>query len=102
VSYALDIAASVRFTIKRSSRGRSVGGRCVAETRSNRGREACTRLTSMRSGFTRRRPAGSDRFTFTGRLAGSALKPGRYSLQATPAARGRTGRPVRAAFRIVS
>jgi hypothetical protein len=102
VSYALDVPASVRFTVTRSSRGRSVGGHCVAATARNRGHGACTLLTSMRGGFGRRRSAGSDRFTFTGRLAGSALKPGRYSLQATPTAGGRTGRPARIAFRVVS
>jgi hypothetical protein len=92
----------VRFTVKRSSRGRSVGGHCVAATARNRRHDACTRLTSTRGGFSRRRPGGGDRCTFTGRLAGNALKPGRYNLQATPTAGARIGQPARTAFRIVS
>jgi len=54
----------------------------------------------VRGSFTRRRPAGRDRFRFTGRLAGRALKSGTYRLVATPIDNGRTGRPTRARFRI--
>jgi hypothetical protein len=51
--------------------------------------------------FTRTRPAGADRFTFTGRLTGHPLKPGRYRLVATPTANRHTGKPARAGFRIL-
>lgn len=80
VSYTLNVAATVRFTIERAGRGRfvRVGG-----------------------SFSRSRAAGADRFTFTGRVARRALKPGRYRLVATPTAKGRTGAPIRALFGIV-
>ena len=56
---------------------------------------------TARGSFTRIRPAGADRFAFTGRLAGRALAPGRYRLVATPSAGGRHGGPARAGLRIV-
>jgi hypothetical protein len=56
---------------------------------------------AARGGFTRSRPAGPDRFTFSGRLAGRALAAGSYRLLATPPADGRSGAPARAPLRIV-
>ena len=96
VSYELNVPATVRFTVRRSARGRRVGGRCVTATASNRGRRGCTRSVALRGAFSRTRPAGADRFTFTARLDGRALAPGDYRLVATPAG----GEPARAAFRV--
>jgi hypothetical protein len=62
---------------------------------------SCVRFVRVRGSFSRRWPAGNDRFTCTGRLASRALKPGRYELVATPTASGRAGRPTRARLRIV-
>ena len=101
VSYELNAAASVRFTLQRYRGGRRVGGRCVKATTSNRRQKICTRLVRVRGGFTRSRAAGTDRFTFTGRVAGRPLRPGRYGLVATPTDNGRTGTPTRARLRIV-
>ncbi len=101
VSYALSAPATVRLTVQRLARGRSAGGRCAAPAASNRGQPACTRVVAVRGAFTRSRPAGPDRFTFTGRLAGRALPAGSYRLLATPTADGRSGAPARAPFRIV-
>lgn len=101
VSYSLNVAGSVRFTVQRSSRGRRSGARCVKPTRSNRRRASCTRFVSVAGSFVRGRPAGADRFTFTGRLAGRALRPGSYRLVAIPTAGGRTGVAARARLRIV-
>jgi pimeloyl-ACP methyl ester carboxylesterase len=98
VTYTLNVPASVRLTVQRSARGRAAAGRCLA---SNRSGPHCTRFVRVRGSFTRSRPAGADRFTFTGRIAGRALRPGRYRLVATPSANGRTGRSARAPFRIV-
>jgi hypothetical protein len=99
-SYSLNVAARVRFTVQRSSRGRRAGGRCVAATASNRRRTSCTLLVPVRGSFTRSRHAGSDRFAFTGRMAGHTLRPGPYRLVATPTANGRAGRPASAPFHI--
>jgi hypothetical protein len=97
----LNIAAKARFTIQRATSGRTLSGRCVKSTRSNRTRKSCTRFVAVSGGFTRTRAAGADRFTFTGRLTGHALTPGRYRLIATPAANGHIGTPSRVGFRIV-
>jgi hypothetical protein len=101
VSYTVNVPADARFTVQRAASGRSVTGRCTKPTRGNRTRKRCTRFLGVPGSFTRTRPAGADRFTFTGRLTGHALKPGRYLLVATPTANGRTGTPSSASFRIV-
>ncbi|MCW3047117.1 MAG: domain containing protein [Solirubrobacterales bacterium] len=101
VSYTLNIAARARFTVERATSGRTVSGRCVKPTRTNRTHKRCTRFVAVRGSFTRTRPAGADGFTFTGRLTGHPLTPGRYRLVATPAANGHTGKPSRVSFRIV-
>jgi hypothetical protein len=100
VSYAVNIAARVRFTVQRASRGRRVGGRCLRTTRANRTRRPCLLLRSVPGSFTRTRAAGPDRFIFTGRLAGRALRPGRYRLLAAPMANARAGTTARASFHI--
>lgn len=102
VSYTLNIPASVRFTVERVTTGRRVGSRCVMQTGRNRSRRACTRYTRVGGSFTRvRTRAGIDRFTFTGRIGGRALRTGRYRLVATPTANRRSGQPKRASFRIM-
>jgi hypothetical protein len=103
VSYTLDVAASVRFTVQRLSTGRKVAGRCVKATGSHRRRKSCVRFVRLSGSFTRRRPAGADRFAFNGDIShiGALLKPGRYRLLATPIANGRAGKPAHALFRIV-
>jgi hypothetical protein len=103
VRYTLNVAASVRFTVQRLSTGRKVAARCVRATSSNRRRNSCVRYVRLRGSFTRRRPAGADRFAFNGDIShtGALLKPARYRLVATPIANGRTGTPAHALFRIV-
>jgi PKD repeat protein len=101
VSYMLNIAAGTRFTVQRAATGRAVSGRCVKPTRRNHAHKRCTRFVVLRGSFTRTRPAGADRFKFTGRLTGHALKPGRYRLVATPTAARHSGKPARAGFRIL-
>ncbi|MGI8411580.1 MAG: RCC1 domain-containing protein [Solirubrobacteraceae bacterium] len=102
VTYTLTIAANVRFTAEQKLPGRVQGSgpsaRCAAQTRSNR---RCTRLVSVRGSFTRAGSAGANRFRFTGRLGGRALKLGSYVLVATPTAAVKTGRPVVVGFQIV-
>jgi hypothetical protein len=100
VSYALDRPATVRFRVERVAGGRRVGGRCVAGTSTNRGHKSCARYAFMVGSFSRHARAGTDHFTFTGRLALRALKPGRYRLRATPTAAGRTARAATASLRI--
>ncbi len=104
VSYTLDRAASVRFTVKRRAKGRRVkrGGKrvCAKPGRKNRKKKRCTRLVAV-GGFSLGGTAGKNRFRFTGRVGGRTLKPGRYVLVATPTVGGVKGRPASVAFRIV-
>jgi PKD domain len=102
VTFRLDEAASVAFTVERAKRGRRVGRRCVKPTRSNRKRRKCRRYVLQRGGFTVPSQAGETRFRFTGRLLSRKLKPGTYRLAAfaTDAA-GNRSPAQRARFRIV-
>jgi len=101
VSFRLNQAASVAFKVKQRRRGRRDSrGRCVKPTRQNRSRRRCTRLVTLRGGFTRAGKAGRNSFRFTGRLRRRKLEPGRYLLVATPTADGKAGRARSTSFRI--
>jgi hypothetical protein len=85
VSYALDEAATVTFTVKRIVR---------------RGRH--TRYVPVRGSFSDAGDVGGNTLRFSGRLNGKRLKPGRYRLIALPVdVAGNVGNAVIAAFRIV-
>jgi hypothetical protein len=79
-SFSLDQAASVTFSFLTQQPGRKVGHRCVAKSRRNAMRKACTRTT--RAGmlaFTGH--TGLNRVIFQGRVSASRkLSPGRYTL----------------------
>ncbi|HKP21834.1 MAG TPA: hypothetical protein VJT68_09970, partial [Thermoleophilaceae bacterium] len=82
--------------------GRRRAGKCVPPRRAPRGR-ACTRAVPVRGGFRHAGKAGANSFTFTGRVGGRALSPGRYRLTATPVgADGLAGAPRQAQFRVLS
>ena len=100
VTYSLNIAARVRFTVERATSGRRVGGRCLAATRARRSLPSCTRWVRVPGSFSRNRAAGADRFNFTGRMSGRRLSPASYRLVATPTAGAVTGAAARARFRI--
>jgi hypothetical protein len=101
VSFTANRAATVTYRVTQRRPGRRVGRRCVAPTRANRGRRACTRVVTLPGAFTRAARAGDNRFRFTGRLGGRALAPGAYQLAATPRAGGVAGLTTRTSFRIV-
>lgn len=97
ISYKLNVAAAVRFTLQAESPGRKVKGRCVNQTDKNRKHHVKCTLTKKVSGsLTRAGTAGANSFSFTGKLAGRALGPGSYVLTATPAG----GKPQTAIFSI--
>lgn len=104
VSYSVTRAAAVRFSVTQTRSGRRTGkgraARCVAATKANRKGRRCTRTVVLPGNFSRTAKAGANRFRFTGRLAGRKLKPGSYTLIATPSAGGRFGRSTRRSFRI--
>jgi hypothetical protein len=102
VTYRLDEASTVTFTVEKAARGRRVGRACRRPTRRNRKRRRCTRLVRVRGSFTHQGAAGQNRFRFTGRLARKALRPGRYRLVGSPVdAAGNRGKRVARAFRII-
>jgi hypothetical protein len=102
VTYTLNEAATVRFTVLRSMPGRrGSGGRCVKPTSSNRRARACTRLSAVPGSFAVAGNAGPNHLRFTGRLAGAKLRVGKYSLVATPSTSGGAGRAASASFQVV-
>jgi hypothetical protein len=82
VRYDLNLKSTVRFTLMRSMPGRRASGGCASPAKANRSAKACTRWVRVAGSFTRKRPAGADRFSFTGRVAGHRLRVGRYRLVA--------------------
>ena len=96
VTYRLNVSSTVGFRVERMVRGRRVKGKCVRQTRANRTNKACPLFKAVRGPFSHLGAAGENRFGFSGRLGGRALKPGAYRL------RGETGTTIRyAGFRIV-
>jgi YVTN family beta-propeller protein len=96
VSYTLNIADTVAFTIKRESAGRKLGRRCVTLTKSNRKHKQCARLISVPGHITKIGAVGANQFTFNGTIGGHKLAPGTYQLIATP----NQGRPRRVTFKL--
>lgn len=80
VSFTLDAASTVRFTVERAGGGRKVRGRCVAPRRANRRARRCVRYTALGTSFDRSGGAGANRFHFSGRIGGKALRAGSYRL----------------------
>ena len=102
ISYKLNVAARVTFTIKRATAGRVVNGRCLKTTQTNRKRNPCILLTAIPGSLAASAAAGTNRFTFTGRIGGHKLTRGDYRLTATPVAYGHTGAPRTTPFSLTS
>ena len=100
--FTLDESAAVRLTIRRVLPGRRVGLRCLAPTRLNLRRPACTRTPSAGSIALAGLLRGSVQRTFTGLIGRRALSPGLYrvDLVATDRVGNRTRALVRT-FRIL-
>jgi hypothetical protein len=105
VTFTLARTARVTFTVQRPAPGRSAkhGRRdtCDRPSRKNKHKRACKRWVGVTGSFVRDGVAGSNRFRFTGRMAGHKLAPGRYRLVATPVAGGRRLAVAYASFTIV-
>ncbi len=77
-SFTLDQAASARFVFAQQVGGRSVKGRCVAPTKTNRRKRACKR-TIKRGTLSFAAHSGLNKLAFQGLLTRSKkLPPGRY------------------------
>jgi hypothetical protein len=102
VTYTLNQAARVRFTVARELPGRRTRrGTCVRPTRANRLARRCIRRLPVRGSFTLNGRSGRNAFRFMGRIGGRRLTPGNYRLTATPTANGRRGRATSVGFRII-
>jgi hypothetical protein len=103
VSYSDSQAATTTFTVLRPTGGVRSGKRCIARGHGQRGahHKRCTAYIKLGS-FAHTDSAGSNRFRFSGRLAGGKLAPGKYRLTATPRnAAGEAGATLTVSFTIV-
>jgi len=100
LTYTLMAPAQVRFVVRRAAPGRRLAGACVKRERTGPRSAPCTRFVRVPGSFTRRRGAGIDRFTFTGRVGGRRLEPGRYLVAATATATDGTVAVRRAGFSV--
>jgi hypothetical protein len=82
VSFTLSEPGSVRFTIDRSTTGRTVKGKCVKQTSKNRARPPCKRWLPVQGSFTVTGKKGLNKIELSGRIGGRTLSPGRYRLNA--------------------
>lgn len=80
VSYSLSAAATVEFHVEHGGAGRRVGGKCVKQTSGNKGHKKCTIYKPLKGRFSVQGAAGSNKFKFSGKVGGKALKPGPYRL----------------------
>ena len=101
VSYRDSAAATATLVVQRPAAGRASGGRCVRPTRANRRRRRCSRWVTV-GRFTHVDVAGVNKLTFSGRVSGRKLAPGRYRLSVSARiGGGRAGAADRIGFRVV-
>jgi FG-GAP repeat len=79
-SFTLNVAASVKLTFTHAVAGRKVKRRCVAQSKSNRRRPACTRTVTLATKPALAGHAGPDKISFQGVLDGKKLAPGTYTV----------------------
>jgi photosystem II stability/assembly factor-like uncharacterized protein len=84
VSYKLDAAVTVNFTLKHATPGRKVDGRCVKPTSKNSKRVKCMRLIRVGAIVVLSGKSGTNHFTLTEKIDSHSLSPGVYRLIATP------------------
>jgi hypothetical protein len=98
ISYTLNRADTVTFTLVLKSVGREVGGNCVKATAGNHKHKRCMLTVALPGKITVPSAAGADMYVFNGKIGGHALAAGIYELTATPGG----GAPEATPFKIVS
>jgi hypothetical protein len=84
ISYSLNVAATITFTLQGKNPGRKSKGKCVKQTPKNRKHHTKCTLTKKISGsLTTAGTAGANAFTFNGKFARHKLAAGSYVLTAT-------------------
>jgi hypothetical protein len=101
--YRDTLAARTRFAVFRKEAGVRRGRSCVKPPHAKQKGKArsCTRLVLVGS-FTHKDHAGSNRFRFSGRVHGRALKSGDYVVKATAKLAGQTSATRNASLRILA
>jgi hypothetical protein len=100
VSYTQLVASKTRFVVRVQRAGvRTRSGTCVKRSKRHRHGRRCARFVKVGS-FSRVAAAGPNKFHFTGRVRRHKLRPGRYRLDATATAAGKS-RTLKKRFRIV-
>lgn len=103
VIYEVSEPATTKFAVARPLKGRKAKGKkCGKPTRKNRKGRRCTYFKPVKGSVAHTAKAGLNRFRFTGRIGGKALKRGKYRLSAiaTDSARNRSA-PRTRSFTIV-
>ncbi|HEY1449323.1 MAG TPA: CSLREA domain-containing protein [Solirubrobacteraceae bacterium] len=100
LSYNDSDVSTTTFTVLRSRPGVRKKGHCVTPPKHGGGGRPCKRFVKVGS-FTHTDKAGRNSFRFTGRVGGSALRPGAYELEATPRLAGLTGATRSARFTVL-
>lgn len=93
--YRLSRAATVTLRFEHALRGHTTGKRCLVTTN-----KACTRYTAAGT-LKLKGNAGTNTFSFKGRVNGKSLTPGAYRITATATAARMTSRPTATNFRIL-
>jgi CSLREA domain-containing protein len=81
-SFRLDRPASVSIAIQTTAPGRRVGRSCKPESPRLRHKPHCSRTATI-AALTRSGHAGLNQVAFSGRISGTALKPGHYKAEFT-------------------
>lgn len=81
-SFRVDQPAVVKIAIQKHVGGRQLGHRCLAPAPKLRRHRQCIRMITLAT-LTRGAREGSNRVSFTGRIAKRALPPGRYQARFT-------------------
>jgi hypothetical protein len=101
VTFRLNESAIVVFGVQRGRPGRTINGRCRRTGGSHRNAQRCTIWSAVAGSFRITGTRGAHRLTFTGRIGGRTLDPGRYRLVARAhTTAGGFGKPVGARFSI--
>jgi hypothetical protein len=82
VDFTLSGTATVAFSAEKRLTGRKVGKKCVAATRTNRGKAKCA-FFKLEGSFNQAGTAGLNRFKFSGRVGNKTLRTGAYRLVAS-------------------
>jgi hypothetical protein len=100
VSFRLDKAATVTFTVQRVTTGRKSGKKCVASNRKNRKAKKCTLLVAVKGSFATTAKTGTSTVKFSGRLSGKKLPAGSYRLRAVAAVGKLKSKTLEASFTV--